>query len=71
MTFKLGQVLKSTPEILRRRDRCPTGKTAFSTKREAAAALKKINHTHRTQMKEFRCGFCEKWHLGHRRGAVT
>lgn len=71
MTFKLGQILKHTPEILKRVDVCPTGKRAFDSKAAAKSALKKINPTHRTQMKEFRCGFCMKWHLGHRRGSIT
>ena len=47
---------------------CPTGKTPYRTKREAEAALKQINQHQRRTMHSFRCGYCEQYHLGHRRG---
>lgn len=50
-------------------DRCPTGKVSFRTKAEARRALQS-QHGHHTKMKPFRCGFCERYHLGHRRGAI-
>jgi hypothetical protein len=53
------------------RVRCTTGKTVFIRKQDARTAAAVINHTQRTPMKAFRCGYCDGWHLGHHRGAIT
>jgi hypothetical protein len=70
MAFRLGDVLRSRPGVLERRDRCPSGKTVFWTKGAASTELRRINATQRTDMQAYRCGYCSYWHLGHRRGAV-
>jgi hypothetical protein len=69
--FKLGDVLRETPALLERRDRCATGKTVYYSKADARAALRRMDPTERTRRNTFRCGFCACWHLGHRRGAIT
>jgi hypothetical protein len=48
---------------------CPTGKVVFVTKADAQAALGRMA-AHRTNMRAFRCAWCEKFHVGHRRGAI-
>jgi len=67
MGFKLGEILRVRPALLERRDRCVTGKTVFYTKTAALAALHRIHTADRTAMRPFRCAFCERFHLGHRR----
>jgi hypothetical protein len=49
--------------------RCTTGKVCFESKQAARQAMHG-HKGHRTQMRVFRCGYCEKWHLGHKRGAI-
>jgi hypothetical protein len=60
---RVNDTLHTTPE-------CPTGKVTFWSKAEADQALKKINVGQRTKMTRFRCGYCERYHLGHRRGSI-
>lgn len=48
---------------------CPTGKAPYPTKAAARTHLRRM-HGHRTVMRAFRCGFCNQYHVGHRRGAV-
>ena len=74
MSFTLGTILGrvsrqevravAEPEVV-----CPSGKTAFPSKR-AAREAHKGHRGNRTPMAAFRCDFCSKYHLGHRRGAV-
>ena len=80
MTFSLKDVLGAKGEREIRKlalpeDRCPTGKTAYASKDAAREHLKKVrghgSEKHRrSPMGPFRCGFCGKIHLGHKRGAV-
>lgn len=49
---------------------CPTGKAPFRTRDEADRRLVVINRTQRTPMRRFRCGYCDRYHLGHARGRV-
>jgi hypothetical protein len=67
MGFKLAELLAERPILPL--DRCATGKTVYSTKAAARAAVTDINQKIGTPMKAFRCGFCDRYHLGHRRGA--
>jgi len=74
VSFTLGTILGrvtrqelravAEPEVV-----CPLGKTAFPSKRAAREAHKAHRGDH-TPMTAFRCDFCSKYHLGHRRGAV-
>ena len=74
MSFRLADILGrvarqelravAEPEVV-----CPLGKTAFPSKRAAREAHKAHRGDH-TPMTAFRCDFCSKYHLGHRRGAV-
>ncbi len=75
MGFTLREIIgKATVETVRDtlgvNHECPTGKTAFYTKHEADQALQRINPGQRTKMSRFRCGYCERYHLGHRRGSI-
>jgi hypothetical protein len=75
VSFTLAQHLHSPPAPIEERTEeprleCPTGKRAYPTKREARRALKAINTRQRTNMTPFRCGFCERYHFGHARGAI-
>jgi hypothetical protein len=74
VTFKLDDVLTNTTELLGDRPPCPTGKRSFATKRAAQQAWPKIRADdaadRRTAMHPYRCGYCERFHLGHRRGAI-
>ena len=75
MGFTLSDILgASTVDALRDTlgvvHQCPTGKTAFTSKAEADRALRRINPTQRTTMTRFRCDYCERYHLGHRRGNI-
>lgn len=56
---------KAAREVL-----CPTGKQVFDTKATARIALRRSNPRQRTTMYVFRCGYCERYHLGHRRGQI-
>ena len=52
-------------------DRCPTGKTVYATKALAREKMKTINHHIKGRpMQAYRCGYCEKYHLGHKRGVI-
>ena len=68
MGFKFAEVLKFTPELLKREDRCPVDKKSYYTREEAQTAVKKINHYSRAPMRSFRCDYCQRYHLGHARG---
>lgn len=72
MSFKLGHFVGdelkklALPEL-----RCKTGKTCFNSKAEATSSLSAMRRRGRpASMTPFRCTWCEKWHLGHRRGRV-
>lgn len=74
MAFTLGDILgtggESSPSPEPERPTiCPTGKTPLC-KREARQLAQRVNRTQRTNMKAFRCGWCERYHLGLRRGAI-
>lgn len=70
MSFKLKDVLKTTPEILQQRDHCITGKRVFYSKEEARTAAGMTNAQSRqtTAMKPYRCDWCPFFHLGHTKG---
>ena len=66
-----GGVQRPEPPATREPEReCPTGKVGFRTRAEADRVRGLANRNERTAMERFRCGFCEQWHLGHRRGRV-
>jgi len=67
MGFRMLDIVGQRPEVATYR--CPSGKTVFPSKQAARQAVRGM-HGHRTRMEPFRCGFCDKYHLGHRRGAV-
>ena len=67
MSWKLGQLV----DLPQARFECPTGKTPFVSKKAARDMARSINHTQRSDMVAFRCGYCEKYHIGHRRGVLT
>jgi aspartate carbamoyltransferase regulatory subunit len=69
MGFRFGEVVK-LPDRYEKPYECPTTKTPYATKREAQRALKQINANQRHSMRSFRCGYCERYHLGHRRGEI-
>jgi hypothetical protein len=50
---------------------CPTGKVGYRTREAADAVLRHVNPTQRTSMHRFRCGACQHFHLGHRRGVIS
>ena len=66
MGFKLEEILTEQPVIPL--DRCVTGKTAYPTKAAAQAAVVAVNRQMGAPMNAFRCLYCERYHLGHRRG---
>lgn len=66
MGFKLAEIV-NLPASLEAPEVCPTGKTAFATKAEAQKEAKRINRIQRGVMRAFRCDYCERYHLGHRR----
>ena len=70
MGFLLRDLLARVPEQMESRFQCPTNKTAFDTKAEARRALTRINPGQRRAMRAYRCTYCERYHLGHRRGNV-
>ena len=73
MSFKLGDFVgNELNKLALPRLRCATGKTCFDSKAIALASTRGMDTKkgRRTSMKPFRCAFCEKWHVGHRRGAV-
>ena len=80
MTFKLRDFVKRGQQLIPKKtvtyravpevSLCPTGKTPFNTKREARKVSGQANRGQRTNMTVFRCGYCAKYHLGHRRGAI-
>ena len=70
MSFTLRQILSAQPDAPRVTIECPTGKHAFASKRDAADRARQINHTQHTNMAPFRCGYCDRYHLGHKRGAI-
>lgn len=51
---------------------CPTGKRAYATRGEAKQQAERTNmgRDRISALRPFRCGFCEYYHLGHRRGRV-
>lgn len=67
MGFKLADLITNADQF----DvyECPTGKKGFDTKEQAKKALRKVNSSMRHTMRAFRCDYCERYHLGHRRGA--
>jgi len=70
MAFTLRQILgPAAAERLEPKATCPSGKTAYPSKREARQALIGLNRK-QTRMKHYRCPFCEAYHLGHRRGTI-
>jgi hypothetical protein len=70
MGFTLRQIVGAkVADDLTPVSNCPTGKTAYASKREARLALIGLNRK-QTRMKHYRCQFCENYHLGHRRGLV-
>lgn len=73
MTFTLGDILGDN-RLPEGRTECPLGKRAFTSKREAKAALATVTrhgaNRDRTPQQAYRCHVCGGWHLGHRRGAV-
>lgn len=70
MGFTLKDLVTKLPAIMESRFVCPTNKQPFETKARARAALRKSNPRQRTTMYVFRCGYCERYHLGHRRGQI-
>jgi hypothetical protein len=53
----------------RRQVECPSGKTPFYSKQEARMARRKILDLGTvTDMRPYRCSYCQLWHLGHKRG---
>lgn len=64
MGFKLAELLIEPPVIPL--DRCVTGKTVYRTKADGQAAAIRINRHALDPMRPFRCGWCERYHLGHR-----
>jgi len=66
MSFTLRQLLGTKALVVI--DECPTGKRPFTTKADADQALRRINPTQRARMHFFRCGYCERYHIGHPRG---
>ncbi len=69
MAFTLRTLLgDNAPVVI---DECPTGKRPFTTKDDADRALRRINPTQRTHMRRYRCAYCQRYHLGHRRGAIS
>jgi hypothetical protein len=70
VSFKLGDVIGdklrglALPEL-----RCRSGKRAFETKLDALRATRDQSGQH-TPMAAYRCDWCQKIHLGHRRGRV-
>ena len=67
MSFKLAEVLQQTPDALLARDVCPVGKVPYYTKADAQEAVRRINRKHAAAMRAFRCSYCDRYHLGHRR----
>ena len=70
MGFCLRDVLAHVPGYLEPHYQCPTNKQPFDTKAQARAALQRVNRQQGHAMSVFRCGYCEKYHLGHRRGEI-
>jgi len=68
MGFSLREIVGQLPDHLEPIFQCPTNKRPFDTKASAQAALRRVNPHLRTAMRTFRCGYCERYHLGHRRG---
>lgn len=77
MSFTLGEIVgqnrpraaptdaaKVAPDV-----ECPSGKVAFVSKRAACDALRKTPPDGPSRRGVFRCGFCERYHIGHERGA--
>jgi len=71
MSFTLRQLLGDRALVVIRE--CPTGKHVYPTKdaaRRAAAAINRV-HVHRADrcrpMHAYRCAYCDRFHLGHRR----
>ena len=67
MGWTIGDYLGDKALVVRHE--CPTAKTPFDTRALAHAALAKLPKG-RTKMSVFRCGYCEKYHFGHRRGSI-
>lgn len=50
---------------------CPvTGKRAYTSRKNAKAALLKLAHGGRNRMRPYECDECGKWHIGHMPGRV-
>lgn len=75
MGFKLKDVLsdanrRTMQDGAEMWNTCPSGKRAYETKVEADKRLAFLHDTTTVMgMKAYRCGYCMKFHLGHRRGA--
>jgi hypothetical protein len=74
MGFTLRELLGDKAPVIRLE--CPSGKTTYRTKDEAFTALEQMAHRNtvyenrsrrQREMAPYRCGFCEYFHLGHRR----
>lgn len=68
MAFTLRDIIGAkAADALAPVSQCPTGKVAYLIKADADRALALIHRT-QTKMRRFRCHYCERYHLGHRRG---
>jgi len=65
MTFTMKELLGTKAlEIV---DECPTGKVPYKTKALAQRAVGASNRKSHRIVRAFRCGYCNRYHLGGRR----
>jgi hypothetical protein len=71
MAFTMRELLGDRAPVIV--DECPTGKHIYREKADARRAAVAINRVHVHQadrcrpMRAFRCAYCDRYHLGHRR----
>lgn len=75
MSFTIGEIVgpSRSPEAVApavKEVACPTGKVAFASKRLARQALRLIPDDGPSTRSAYRCAFCFRHHVGHRRGAL-
>ncbi len=69
-SFTLKQILgDKAPVVI---EECPTGKSPFISKQAARDAARRYGRhkNTRTEMRPFRCAICDRYHIGHKRGAI-
>jgi hypothetical protein len=70
MSFTLREILGArNPELTEDRYQCPTGKQGFPSKEAAKIARNGMTNRQHHSVCVFRCPYCERYHLGHRRGS--